>query len=108
MLLDRMRIVLPNTRILLLKVYIDCYWFNIVQRIVFIEWKTEITFIIHLRRLNMLLRFSWVVVTWTDLDLRITVEHFCCRHETFCFIVKLLLDYVTVEMLQPLQLRLQR
>jgi hypothetical protein len=102
MFLDGLRIVLPNTGVLLLKVNVDCDRLDIVQGVVFIEGQTEVAFVVHLGGLDMLLRPAWVVVPWPHLDFGVAVKHLGCGHEAFCFIVKLLLDDVAVEVLEPL------
>lgn len=102
MFLDGLRVVLPDTRVLLFKVNVDCYRLDIVQGVVFIEGQTEVAFVVHLGGLDVLLRPGRVVVPRPHLDFGVAVKHLGCGHEAFGFIVKLLLDDMAVEVLQPL------
>jgi hypothetical protein len=58
-----MWVILANTRRLLFEVNVDGDWLNIVERIVLVEGKTKVTFIVHPRSWLVLLGTLWVILS---------------------------------------------
>ena len=90
-LLDWVRLVLSDARSLLLEVNVDCDGLYVVERIIFIERKTEIALVIHSRARYMLLGPGRLVLPGTHVDTRVRVHHLRGRLEASSLIIELLL-----------------
>lgn len=91
MLLDRVRLVLADTWGLLFEVDVDRNGLDVVEGIVFIEWKAEVAFVVHSRAWNVVLGLCGLVLPRTHVDARVCVQHLRGRLEACCFVIELLL-----------------
>ena len=65
---DGLRAVLTHARVRLLEVDVHGDRLDVVQRILLIEWQTEVTLVLHLWPCNVLFYGMWCVLTGADID----------------------------------------
>lgn len=73
--LDRTGIVLSDSGVRLLEVNVDSDWLDVVQRVLLVEWQTEISLELHLWAGNMLFHGVRIVLSWPHIDVRIGCQH---------------------------------
>jgi len=74
----RFRVIIANTRVRLLKVYINRNWLDKIERILLIERKTELAFRVQLWHRNILLYRYGVILSGSNLNCWVILEHLCC------------------------------
>jgi len=92
----------------LFKVNVDSDRLYVVKRIILVEGKTKVTFVVHPRSLGVLLRLLRIVLPWTNLNFWVALHHICSRLKAFSLIVECFLDHSSIEMSQFLHFGLKR
>jgi len=89
--------VLADTRVGLLEVNVHSDRLDIVERILLIEWQTEVTLVFHLRPGNVFFDGVWCILAWTNIDSWISSQHVRLLNETLLLRCKVLIEYLAVQ-----------
>jgi len=89
-------IILAHARISLFEVDIDGDRLDVVQRILLIEWQTEVALVLHLWRGDMIHDSVWLVLTRSHIDARVISQHIGILDEALLLASELLFKVSTV------------
>ena len=103
-----LRIVLSNSWDWLLEIDIYSNRLDIVEWVLFIEWKTEISLVFHFGTSNVFLNCWRIILTWTYLYARVTRQHFRNELESFLLRGEILFDVLPFQTFEFFHLGVKR